>query len=138
MGPWQPVPVTRDWLEIPHFIRAMGDGRIKLWESDSIPAEPDNKLLAKFEKELDHHQRQLAYRITREDMTPQISAAINVGDLLNDSGIPRRNAERITVTFLKVNHQPFLEATLELERRCKNRPEVVAELKKALERIEAL
>jgi len=138
VGPWQPVPVTRDWLEVPHFVRAMGDGRIKLWESNTIPPEPDDKLLAKFERELEHNQKQLAYRIVREDLSEPILSAINVGDLLNDSGIPRRNAERITVGFLKDSHRPFLEATLELEKRLRNRPEVVSELKKALERIEAL
>ena len=117
------------WRKVPHFVRALTTGQIVLSETDDMPLDERPALNPELEAPLDYNYRRIATEVCfTETVTEPYLSAINVGDLLGATGVPSRNASRVTKSYLIEKHAPFLRATLDLEKRFRNRKEVVGVL----------
>jgi len=136
--PWKYIPVDRSYLEQnPYFRRDVQAGAFKVEERDLLPPNPSQPIADRWYTQLDDNQRQMVISVCTEDFTEQIQKIVSISDLLDSNGLPRKDS-RITPKYLKEKHLPFLQGSLDLEMRWRNRKDVKAALKKAIQRIEKL
>lgn len=122
------------------FVR---DEKKKVFESikaETPPEDPNLEIPSDIAAQLDPGQIALVNEIClgAHELAPQFKDAIEVSKHISDSGIPGKGRERITVSYLREHHRPFLMAILDLEQRHQKRRFLIVIVKKQLERIASL
>lgn len=127
--------IDEGWLSVPALVRDFQGGVIELLRSSLVPDEtlplldPKFGLVGSFESQ--------AKRICYGEYGEAIKELIELDKMLPAGG---RRVPDVAVDkpYLKGKHLPFLSAVLDLESRHRARPQVLADVQAALERIEAL
>src|SRR3990167_779159 len=141
--PGYPVSVDEAWLKVAHFHRDVQAGKVSLRRVDVIPLPTPLEVAPEYDSQLDAAQKHLAVTIctmplVEGEVSEQFKAAIHIGELLSDSGLPKTRNVKVTADYMTSHHLPFLQALLELEGRFQKRKIVVREVKKAIARIQEL
>jgi len=134
---YQSVVIDPKWLDVPYFIRDVGAYVETKW-SDFVPDIVDLKVSDKWE--LSDLQKQVAGSIVRSKaLDGQMQDIIHLTRWIGENGLPLSGARtNVTVEYLKTNHRQFLQATIELEKRIRNRPDFIEFMNKELKAIDAL
>lgn len=137
LEPFRWVHVDPVYLNSPVFRRYKDQGAFKYQELDETPIDPDFTIPPEFDKDLEPHQKVFVRHMVTMDLNDQFRDIINLANLVNESGIPQKNA-RVTVAYLRERHRPMLMAIQELEKRHRKRKPVLTLIKKQLDRIAGL
>ena len=132
-----PVVIDRSWTSVPHFARDVQNGIVDLKESDTVPNHADHSIRSDYMQLLDDNLRHIILTIAQMPFDAQMRSIVNVASLLGKTGVAPTNV-RVTREYATTTHRSFLQALLDLEKRWKNRPEVISEVAEALKKIEAL
>lgn len=131
------VPVDDRWMKVANFVRDVQLGKLHTERSDVVPAgtRPD---VDSMEYELTPTQRELARRIAWSESIPEtVWGAVEIHRLLRAGGVAPQGVA-VKKSYLVTEHSTFLRATIDVEKRCKNRAPVIERLKKALDEIGAM
>lgn len=123
------------FLSYAPFVRDFQHGKLQLRRSDTVPTSELPPVSDKFD--LTPTQKELARRVAYSETLPaHVWDAIRVHELMREGMVP--DGVLVTKTYLKREHTTFLRATIDLEKRHKNRSKIVKELEGVVEAIEAL
>ena len=127
------------WKRVPHFVRDVQAGTLHTEYSTSVPVNKALTVSPEWEGTLNFNQVEFAKLVCTTDtpLPPQIMENIQLHKLMGPGGIPRQNT-RVTKRYLQENHRPMLLATIEMEGRHRNRPEVLKILDEAVKSIDSL
>lgn len=135
---YQAVVIDPQWLDVPYFIRDITAKYVKTEWSDFVPDIVDLNVSDKWE--LSDLQKQVAGSIVRsKTLDGQMQDIIHLTRWIGENGLPLSGARtNVTVEYLKTSHRQFLQATIELEKRIRNRPEFIEFMTKELKAIDLL
>jgi len=137
--PWKTVVFKKEfWSDLPHFARDVESGKLIVEETDKVPTDPKVELNEEICRGLEPNEKQIAFMIGTENLTPQIVSAICVANLLGENGLPGRGSERVTRSYLREKHIIILKAAREFERRFQKRGDVLDLLDAQIMKIEGL
>jgi hypothetical protein len=133
------VVVDEAWKKVPHFVREVQAGTLHTEYSVMVPVNKSLTISPEWEGVLNFNQIEFAKLVCTSEFpfSPQIMENIQLYKLMGPGGVPRANT-RVTKRYLQEGHRPMLLATVEMEGRHRNRPEVLKLLDEAVKAIDSL
>jgi len=141
------LPAMR-WVQVDPAYRFSGvfarDKKNKVFETVKSGASPDDLDLSidpQFENLISTDQRELIRTIVlsiQDPFPPEWRSAIEIANLLSDTGTGISPNVAVTLDYLRTRHRPFLLALQGVEKRYQKRKFLLGMVKKQLDRIEAL
>lgn len=130
------VVVDKEWLSVPSFVRDVQSGLICLRRDDIVPdaRRPDVDMAWG----LNPSQIGIAHKVCYSaEISPELKSIIQMHKILGPGGMTPTGAS-VTKSYVKNAHAQLLRATVDLEKRLKNRKPVLKLLATTLSEIEAI